>query len=131
MGVPCTAGCYEEVLGAEGLLAFSVPDVLSTPKPQQLGPFNNDMAAGAENKTSQQLGAGFVTTHASKDHSRKKSILQGQGSCWSSTNVHSQERLVSIYGEQLVCSSQAPKHSPSTSGQGMKCTNTQYSAFRR
>lgn len=72
MGVPCTAGCYEEVLGAEGLLAFSVPDVLSTLKPQQLGPFNNDMTAGAENKTSQRLGAGFVTTHASKDHGRKK-----------------------------------------------------------
>lgn len=72
MGVPCTAGCYGEVLGAGGLLAFTVPDVLSTLKPQQLGPFNNDMTAGAENKMSQQLGAGFVTTHASKDHGRKK-----------------------------------------------------------
>lgn len=78
MGVPCTAGCYGEVLGAGGLLAFTVPDVLSTLKPQQLGPFNNDMTAGAENKMSQQLGAGFVTTHASKDHGRKKAKVRAR-----------------------------------------------------
>lgn len=50
-----------------------------------------------------------MTTHSSKDHGRKKASSKVMARAGAAPMCVPRERLVSIHGEQLVCSSQAPK----------------------